>query len=436
MFAQVIPVGFIKATYNTSFPTDNNPVTANLLLYLDATRRLSYDASGSIWSDISGVSPANSATLVGSPTFSVSNNVGSFTLNGSNHAITSNLINSLSSATFIAWVNPSQIQNTYTGIIFSRAGYSGATAGATAMNFYTNNQIGYTWNDDNSTYTWESGLQTPVNQWSMVVISVNSTTATAYLCNANGISSSSRSLSHSALTGLKFYIGADPLDVHLIRRQIRGKISTAMVYSSTLSLSDITSIYNAQKFAFSSVVIGTQTLMDKNLDVTTYRNGDLIPEVTDKNTWGSITYGAWCYYNNDMANGNIYGKLYNWYAVNDPRGLAPVGWHVPTDAEWTVLGASLGGDAVAGGKMKSTTLWTSPNTGATNESGFSALPSGYRQPNYAVDFGNINTYTLWWCSDEYDSSNAYYRKLINTTTALNRNTSFKNYGFPVRVIHH
>ena len=227
-------------------PTGANPVTSNLILYLDATRSASYSGTGNSWNDLS--TQSNTANFVSSPTFS--SNPKSFILNGNNHAITSNLISSLSSATFIAWVNPSQIQNNYTGIIVSRAGYSGATAGLTSMDFFNNNQIGYSWNDDGSTYSWESGLQTPVNQWSMVVISVNSTTATAYLCNANGISSSSRSLSHSALTGLKFYIGADPQDIHLLTRQIRGKISTAMVYSSALSLSDITSIYNAQKVAF------------------------------------------------------------------------------------------------------------------------------------------------------------------------------------------
>ena len=236
-----------ETSFSTDFtPTGDNPITSNLILYLDATRSASYSGTGNSWNDLS--TQSNTANFVNSPTFS--SNPKSFTLNGDNRAITSNLISSLSSATFIAWVNPSQIQNNYTGIIVSRADYSGATAGLTSMDFFKKNQIGYSWNDDVSTYSWESGLQTPVNQWSMVVISVNSTTATAYLCNANGISSSSRSLSHSALTGLKFYIGADPQDIHLLTRQIRGKISTAMVYSSALSLSDITSIYNAQKIAF------------------------------------------------------------------------------------------------------------------------------------------------------------------------------------------
>ena len=129
-----------------------------------------------------------------------------------------------------------------------------------------------------------------------------------------------------------------------------------------------------------TIVIGTQQWMRKNLDVVTYRNGDVIPQVTDATAWAALTTGAWCYYNNDVANGAIYGKLYNWYAVNDTRGLAPTGWHLPTDDEWTILTDKLGGTSVAGRKMKSvgTTRWNSFNTSATNESGFAALGGGIR----------------------------------------------------------
>ena len=110
-----------------------------------------------------------------------------------------------------------------------------------------------------------------------------------------------------------------------------------------------------------------------------YRNGDSIPEVTDPNIFDTLTTGAWCNYNNDPANEAIYGKLYNWYSVNDPRGLAPQGWHVPADSEWTILTTFLGGSAIAGSALKDTSsLWGSPNTGSTNSSGFSGLPGGYR----------------------------------------------------------
>jgi len=138
-----------------------------------------------------------------------------------------------------------------------------------------------------------------------------------------------------------------------------------------------------------------------NLNVTTYKNGDTIPQVTNPSTWASLTTGAWCYYNNDPANESIYGKLYNWYAVNDPRGLAPEGWHIPTNAEWETLQACLGGSGVAGGKMKTigTTRWNSPNTGATNESGFSGLPGGIRTGQVG-SFNNIGNAGRFWTSTE------------------------------------
>lgn len=126
------------------------------------------------------------------------------------------------------------------------------------------------------------------------------------------------------------------------------------------------------------VKIGNQVWMAENLNTSHYLNGDSIPQVQDKAEWVALTTGAWCYYQNDAENGKTYGKLYNWYAVNDPRGLAPEGWHIPTDAEWIALIDYLGGTNVAGGKMKQigTVHWISPNLGATNESGFSALPGG------------------------------------------------------------
>ena len=119
--------------------------------------------------------------------------------------------------------------------------------------------------------------------------------------------------------------------------------------------------------------------MAKNLDVALYRNGDIIPQVIDSPQWANLTTGAWCYNNNDSSNNATYVKLYNWYAVNDVRGLAPLGWHIPGTEEWSGLTYFLGGDSLAGGKMKATTLWNSPNTGASNKSGFTGFPGGYRK---------------------------------------------------------
>ena len=111
------------------------------------------------------------------------------------------------------------------------------------------------------------------------------------------------------------------------------------------------------------IKIGDQTWTIKNLDVTTYRNGDAIPQLEDQEEWANLTTGAWCYYENESDNGTTYGKLYNWFAVNDPRGLAPKGYHIPTDEEWTILSVNLGGESQAGTKMKSTTGWNEDGNG-------------------------------------------------------------------------
>ena len=186
--------------------------------------------------------------------------------------------------------------------------------------------------------------------------------------------------------------------------------------------------------ALPTIVIGTQQWMEKNLDVLTYRNGDIIPQVTDPTAWAALTTGAWCYYNNDVANGAIYGKLYNWYAVNDPRGLAPTGWHVPTDDEWTTLSTTLGGDAVAGGKMKvaGTTRWTTPNTGATNESGFAGLPGGSR--NGDGTFNGVGGSGYWWSSTEASTTYAWGRFLSCGSGSIYRGNGDKKGGFSVRCL--
>jgi uncharacterized protein (TIGR02145 family) len=188
------------------------------------------------------------------------------------------------------------------------------------------------------------------------------------------------------------------------------------------------------------VFIGTQIFTNSNLDVTTYRDGTEIPQVTGQTAWDNLTTGAWCYYANNTANGVVYGKLYNWYAVAGidgsgiPRNLAPLGYHIPTDAEWTTLTTYLGGESVAGGKMKSTgtSLWTNPNTGATNESGFTGLPGGGRYSN--VSFNAIGIFGFWWSSSEDISTRAWYRNLSTNNNDVSRSTYNKKDGFSVRLI--
>ncbi|MCP4709985.1 MAG: hypothetical protein GY869_15280, partial [Planctomycetes bacterium] len=167
------------------------------------------------------------------------------------------------------------------------------------------------------------------------------------------------------------------------------------------------------RYKYKTVKIGDQIWMAENLKVTRYRNGDVIPRITDNTTWGNLTTGAQCEYNNDLSFVDTYGRLYNWFALVDSRNISPAGWHVPTYADWQTLVDFLGGSSVAGGKMKEagSAHWTSPNTGATNASGFCALPGGYRGSIYNGNFYYMGSYAFFWYSTEFNNSNAWYRYL-------------------------
>ena len=185
--------------------------------------------------------------------------------------------------------------------------------------------------------------------------------------------------------------------------------------------------------------IGDQTWTNKNLDISTYRNGDTIPEVKDANAWAKLTTGAWCYYENDSNYGTKHGKLYNWYAVNDARGLAPNGYHIPSDAEWTILSEYLGGQTVAGSKMKSSCGWdylgmnvTGTNTCHLFQSGFAGIPGGNR--NSRGKFRQIGKTVKWWSSSEQGAPEAWYRSLSYDNSDLSRRDSKKIYGYFVRCL--
>jgi uncharacterized protein (TIGR02145 family) len=203
-------------------------------------------------------------------------------------------------------------------------------------------------------------------------------------------------------------------------------LALALIVSCKKELNTTVTVENETKsvvlgrgVSIPSITICNQTWMKKNLDVSSYRNGDVIPQVTDPAAWLTLTTGAWCYYNNDPANGSVYGKLYNWYAVNDPRGLAPAGWHIPSDAEWTTLTDCLGGAVIAGGnlKEKGTRHWLFPNTGATNVSGFTALPGGVLV-SMDGQFSGKSLVGSFWSSSVFSFNAAYYRKLVYNSGAL------------------
>lgn len=183
--------------------------------------------------------------------------------------------------------------------------------------------------------------------------------------------------------------------------------------------------------SYPTVTICSQKWMDKNLDVTTYRNGDSIPHVTSLAEWRGLTTGAWCYFFNDPSKDAIYGKLYNWYAVVDPRGLAPVGWHVPTEEEWVTLETCLGGASVAGNKMKvignnnilPPGTWMPDNNGATNSSGWAGQPGGGIFIGYGgdpqINFSGFSITGNWWSSSLDYNNSTVVRSLQNNSSAFN-----------------
>ena len=227
-------------------------------------------------------------------------------------------------------------------------------------------------------------------------------------------------------------------------------LTTANVINTAINVPGPT-VTDIDGNTYQSVTNCGLTFTKTNLNVSKYSDGTLIPQVTDGTQWANLTTGAWCYYNNTTANGATYGKLYNWYAVvgiydaasaNNPalrKKLAPTGWHVPTDPEWTQLTDCLGGQVVAGGKMKSTGtiqagtgLWQSPNTAATNESGFTGLPAGYR-----INFGSfdgVGIFGDWWSSSEANTTNAWTRYLGYGSGLADRNNYGKKSGFSVRCL--
>jgi uncharacterized protein (TIGR02145 family) len=187
---------------------------------------------------------------------------------------------------------------------------------------------------------------------------------------------------------------------------------------------------------YKTVTIGSQVWMAENLKVTHYQNGELI--ISSKGlSWQNTEEGAYCALNDHSGNIERFGLLYNGFAVMDTRKIAPKGWHIPSVAEWLSLIDYLGGQMVAGGKLKDTTIsWIKPNIGATNESGFSALPGGYRTFNIEYKEAYVSGY--WWSSTEpeQDSGSIYFLYLHNSNTYTGGMTSwyYKQAGFSVRCV--
>jgi len=209
--------------------------------------------------------------------------------------------------------------------------------------------------------------------------------------------------------------------------------TTEIVFNPILTYGSVTDVDGN---IYKTIQIGTQVWMAENLKTTKYRNGNLIgtttPATLDISAETSPKYQWAC--GGNESNVATYGRLYTWYAATDSRNICPSGWHLPTDAEWTTLTTFLGGETVAGGKLKETgtTHWYSPNTGATNSSGFTALPPGYRL-SYGT-FGNIGHDGRWWSSTENHTSNAWYKYLYYLSSYANSYYNLEAHGFSVRCL--
>ena len=242
---------------------------------------------------------------------------------------------------------------------------------------------------------------------------------------------------HANLTGLK------PATIYYYRVKVVG--STGPLYSTELSFTTTNpgksvinfnpgltygSVVDIDNNVYKTIIIGAQTWMAENLKTTHYNNGTAIPFIPDATTWTSTTSPAYCWYKNDSV---VYGALYNWYAVS-AGNICPTGWHVPGDDEWTTLTNFINGDSIAGSKLKekSTTHWLTPNSGSTNETGFTALPGGY--VNISGTYGNMNRSGYWWTSTEASSVDGYFRLMFYNITNMASDNSSKNSGFSVRCL--
>lgn len=219
--------------------------------------------------------------------------------------------------------------------------------------------------------------------------------------------------------------------LYYVRAYATNSVGTS--YGAQRSLrSDPAYLMDADGNAYRTITIGTQTWMEENLKTTTYNDGSPIPNVKSANSWALLITGAYCWYSDAITNKNIYGALYNYYAVADSRGLSPTGWHIATKEEWATLVAYVGGESIAGVKlMESGPKHWKPGNIATNESGFTALPGGdrYRNDYYYIEFKGS-----WWTATEFDSSNAWSPAMASSYQDVRIYENEKSVGLSVRCV--
>lgn len=217
-----------------------------------------------------------------------------------------------------------------------------------------------------------------------------------------------------------------------VRAYATNGVGTAYGTDKTFT-TDPATIKDYDNNTYDVIRIGTQLWIKENLKTTKFKNGSAIPLVSDFSGWSALTTPGYCIYDNDAGNAATYGALYNWATV-ETGNLCPAGWHVPSDDEFLTLDRFLGGESPAGGKMKEAgiTHWIAPNTGATNESEFTALPGGYRLVN--GQYNDITTNGYWWSSSEYTSQDAWHKKIQYNSDKTYRDVEKKNMGMSVRCL--
>ncbi|MEI6822948.1 MAG: fibrobacter succinogenes major paralogous domain-containing protein [Bacteroidota bacterium] len=240
--------------------------------------------------------------------------------------------------------------------------------------------------------------------------------------------SSGTGIYSSSITGLS------PVTTYYIRAYASNSAGTNYGNEINFTTLDPSKVYDIDMNKYDTVHIGTQVWIEQNLKTTHYRNGDSIPNVTDNTAWATLLTGAYCNYNNDTNITFTYGRLYNFYTIADSRNLCPIGWHVPSDAEWTSLTTYLGGLSVAGGKLKEagTLHWYSPNTSATNETGFTAIPIGDRY--YTGLYNDFSFVVCWWSSTMSSTTNALNRGIRYDSSNVYSVSNNMGCGFSVRCL--
>jgi uncharacterized protein (TIGR02145 family) len=220
----------------------------------------------------------------------------------------------------------------------------------------------------------------------------------------------------SSITGLT------PVTTYYLRAYAINSIGTS--YSDMLTFTTLNlpvTVKDIDGNVYHSVTIGTQTWMVENLKTTKFRNGDPIPNITDAAIWATLSTGARCSYGNDENNAVTYGRLYNWYAANDSRNIAPNGWHVPTADEWGSLVGFEGGTSFAGYKLMQ-----------DNQTGFTVLLGGSREIDGS--YGFISSYGNWWCSNQFSASKAFNWQMCHYNTTINETWGYKSLGYSIRCI--